>query len=492
MSRRTIQALILSAASFLLAAAVAWGVFGAMPQLEDEHANYFQAKVFASLRVTADTPRVSPEAFFIPFIVNHNDRLFGKYPPGYPLLLTWGVLIGQPWIINALAAAVSVFGVYLLGRDLFNEDVGLLAALLGAISPMFVLLNGSLLAHTTTLAEVTIFAWAFVRARRSTERRRLIFAVLAGLSIGWAAITRPWTAAAIGAPFALIALRDLFDHPRVHIRAYAVMLIGALLIASILPLYNTLTAGSPTANTYRLWWPYDSVGFGPGNGRGDEGHTWDKARLNFNLDFPELGVMLFGWPAVAGFALSWLPVLLGLGWPPHDKRDWLLIIPPVLLIAAHLAYWARGGSLYGPRYYAEAMPFLWIVAARGLIKLAAARWPRRLIFAALPLLIGYSAVFTIEPRLLDGADRYARLRVDVDRIAAARLKHALVFVRANYWIDYASLAWQNAVLLDASNVLFAYDYGPISNEAIQQACPGRRVYYYDRTQSVPLVAGRGP
>jgi 4-amino-4-deoxy-L-arabinose transferase-like glycosyltransferase len=490
MSRRTVQALILAVAAFLLATAVAWGVFGAMPQLEDEHANYFQARVFASLHVTAPAPRVHPEAFFIPFIINDQGRLFGKYPPGYPLLLTAGVLIGQPWIINALAAAVAVFGVYLLGRDLFNADTGLLAAALGAISPMFVLLNGSLLAHTTTLAELTIFAWAFVRARRSVERHRASLAALAGATIGWALITRPWTAVAIGAPFALLALRDLFDHPRLHVRIYGLMLIVALAVASILPIYNTLATGSPVTNTYRLWWPYDSIGFGPGTGRGDDGHTLDKARLNFELDFPDLGVTLFGWPVLAGFALSWLPVLLGIFVAPHDRRDWLLLLLPVLLIIAHLAYWARGDSLYGPRYYAEGLPFLWIVAARGLIKVSAARWPRRLIFVALPLFIVFSAVFVIEPRFIEGFDRYARLRVDVDRIDAAHLQQALVFVRANYWTDYASLAWQNAPGLDASPVLFAYDYGPVINEAIRQAYPGRRVYYYDRTQSVPLVAGR--
>jgi hypothetical protein len=41
-------------------------------------------------------------------------------------------------------------------------------------------------------------------------------------------------------------------------------------------------------------------------------------------------------------------------------------------------------------------------------------------------------------------------------------------------------------------VLFALDYGPLGNQALMQAFPDRKVYYYDRTQPIALVAGRQP
>ncbi len=490
MNRLNFKVLILCGATFILATAVAWGAFSAMPQLEDEQANLFQAKVFASGRITADEPPIESTSFFIPFIVHKDGRVFGKYPPGYPLVLAPGALIDQPWLINSIAAAVCVLGVYLLGRDLFDRDVGLLAAALGAISPMFVLLAGSLLAHTTMMAEVIFFAWAFVRARRSSEPHRIRFALFSGISIAWALITRPWTAVAIGTPLALIALYDLIRHPRQNFRVYAILLIAFSVIASIWPLFNAAAAGSPTTNAYTLWWPYDSIGFGPSVGRGDDGHTWDKAMLNFRLDFRLFGEVLLGWPIAGDVALSWLPVALGLVWPKHDKRDWALMIPAATLIAAHLAYWARGGSLYGPRYYAEGMPFLWIVAARGLIKFGSTTWTRRLIKVALPIFIACSLVFPIESRFLDSFERYRSQGVHVNRIAAANLHHALVFVHADIWTDYAGLAWQNAPELNDSDVLFAQDYGPFPDSQIIRAFPDRKVYYYDRRQSIPLVAAR--
>ena len=164
MTRRLLPVWVLSIAAFILATTMAWAVQGAMPQIEDEHANLFQAKVFASGRVTADESPVQPLAFYIPFIIHDNGHVFGKYTPGYPLLLALGALIDQPWLINALAAALSVWGVYLLGRDLFNHETGLLAAALGAVSPMAFMLSGTLLAHTSTLMALVFGTWGFVRA----------------------------------------------------------------------------------------------------------------------------------------------------------------------------------------------------------------------------------------------------------------------------------------------------------------------------------------
>jgi hypothetical protein len=490
MMRRTWPVWLLSIGAFLLAAAMAWGVLGAMPHLEDEHAYLFQAKVFASGRITADEVAVSPAAFYVPFIVHNNGRVFGKYTPGYPLLLALGALINQPWIINALAAALNVWGVYLLGRDLYDHNVGVLAAALGAVSPMALMLSGTLLAHTTTMTALTLGTWAFIRTRRSDELHRSRFAVWAGITIGWALIARPWTTVAISVPLALIALNDLFNHPHRYFKRYALMLAAFLLVASIWPLYNWLATGSPATNTYTLWWPYDRVGFGPGFGLPASGHTWVRAVQNLNVDFPDLGVTLLGWPSIGSVSLAWVIVLLGLTWPDHNRRDWALLIPPTLLVIAHLAYWARGGGLFGPRYYAEGLPFLWIIAARGLIKLSATTWPRRVVQQALLLLLVYNIVFTIEPRLRQGLVQYGRERLQLDRIAAAHLNNALVFVRVAIWSDYAGLAWQNAPVLADSPVLFALDYGPLGNQALMQAFPQRKVYYYDRAQSIPLVAGR--
>jgi hypothetical protein len=241
---------------------------------------------------------------------------------------------------------------------------------------------------------------------------------------------------------------------------------------------------------YALWWSIDRLGFGPGIGVSPGGHSLQNGLINFRLDFPGFVPALLGWPSLIGVSLAWLPILAGLLWPPLSKREWALMLPPLVLIAAQVLYWARGSSFYGPRYYAEAMPFLWIIAARGLIKACAQRWLRRLAYIALPVLIAWDIVYMIEPRFIEGFNQYRAARHDLEVVQQANLQHALVFVYAEQWKKYADLGWLNSPTLDQGDVIFAYDLNPLINGEVIRAYPDRKVYYYDGQQSIPLVASR--
>ncbi|HQN04226.1 MAG TPA: hypothetical protein PK174_02295, partial [Anaerolineaceae bacterium] len=148
------------------------GVFDAVPHLEDEHAYFFQAKLFASGQVTRALPPSAP-SFGLPFVVEYNGRQFSKYTPGFSLVLALGVLLRLPWIINPLLAGAGIFAVFLLARELFDEKTALLAAALGVISPMYMLLAGSLLSHTLSLVLLTFFAWSFIRLHRVEPAKRM-------------------------------------------------------------------------------------------------------------------------------------------------------------------------------------------------------------------------------------------------------------------------------------------------------------------------------
>ena len=483
---RSSQAIaVLCVASFLLSAAVAWGVFEAVPRLEDEHINLYQARVFASGRITQPAP-AHAEAFFVPFQVNHQGQIFGKYPPGYSLLLAIGVLIGQPWVVNALAAALGLLGVYLLAKDLFDADTGLLAAALAAVSPMYIMLSGTLLSHASNLTILVFFAWAFLRAVRRGGSRRYRYAWLAGGLMGLALTIRPWTALGVGLPFAVAALVIFIQDPRPTFPVFTRMALAFFVAGSLWPIYNLVATGSPLTNTYQLYWPYDTVGFGPH--RGPNGHDLVKAWRNLNHDLPYLAETLLGWPGVHGVSLTWLAIGLGLLWPPWKKSEGLLLLPAITLTAAQLAYWAPGGGLYGARYHAEAAPFLWILAARGLLKLGRRRLPRVLIKVALPAVIAWGIFFSLRPRFGEGRDLYDISREDARTIQAAELTDALVFVRTEVWTDYARLSWLNEPSIDDSDVIFAQDLGPRWTRAVARAYPDRSVYRYDRHAAKPLVA----
>jgi hypothetical protein len=497
---RPFQAAVLCLAAFGMAAAVAWNVFEAMPHLEDEFANFFQAEVFARGEAAAPAPP-SRDAFFIPFVIVRNGLWFGKYTPGYPLLLALGVLLGAPWIVNALASALALAGLFLLGRDLFGADAGLLAAALGAISPSFVILSGSLLPHPVTMAELVFFVWALLRARRSGGPRAVGFSLLAGALLGLAVLARPWTALGISVPFIGLALidlgravlggiadrRDILKNPlpnagrsglRPYIRTYFPLVAICLCVCTLLPLYNFAVTGSPFTNTYTLWWPYDRIGFGAGIGQ--LGHnTLSLSLINAERDLSAFETALAGWPAPLGFPLVVLPLALGLLLVPRSRYDFLLLLPPLCLIAAYFAYWARAGEFYGGRYYSEGMPFLWLLAARGLLKFSAGRsagkWRLRLTRAVLPAFLVWSLAFQILPRFETGRGLYGISRENI--AATSALHNALVFIRIRSWTDYASFSWLNSPLLDG-DVIFARDTGSDRNAQIIKEFPGREVYYY--------------
>lgn len=484
----TLKITILCLASFLAATAVAWGVFDAIPHLEDEQANIFQARLFASGQVTRPVPPAAG-VFYTPFVIDMHGHQFSKYPPGYSLALAAGILLGQPWLVNALAAALGILGVYLLGRDLFGEQAGMLAAALGVVSPTYLMLSGTYLPHTFSLTLLVWFAWAFFRARKPGDAHRRTFALLAGALVGWAFITRPWTAGGIAAPFAVLAVVDFLRSPRRHFFTAFTMLLAFSAVATIWLAYNHITSGSALTNLYTLVWPYDRVGMGAEYGNG--GYSLIRALANFRLDFPQFSQMTLGWPSIELLPIMWVVVILALLLLPRTAHDFFLLLPPAALIGFHFFYWAHSGGLYGPRYYSEGMPFLWLLAARGLIKISARPITAALVKLALPVMMLWGVFFLDVPSFNQGRHLYGIDGHDVQVVRQANLHNAMVFVETQYWTDYANLAWMNPARLEQGDVIFARDGGTTVNEWVLSNYPGRQVYFYSRYRQHPLTDSSG-
>lgn len=468
---------------FILALAatlsITWGVFEAMPHIEDEFANYFQAQVFASGQLWAASPP-HPDSFFIPFVIDLNGRRFAKYPPGFAAALALGVRAGVHWLVNPLIGALTLVVLYAIGRNLFDAETGLLAAMLGMLSPMFLGLSSTLLAHPLTALCLLIFTWAYFTCL-SPAARRLPPAIAGGLALGWAALTRPYTALAYALPFAVMTICQLGQtRHRSQFAAFALMGLTAVAIAALLPLYGHALTGRYTVDLYTLFWPYDRLGFGLGHGHAPEGHTLTKALNHAAVDLGDLLTKLLGWPY-----LSWLPVLLGLGLPPRRRDEWKLVLPFGAIGIAQLAYWVPGSGLYGPRYYYEAVPLLWLLAARGLSKLWQALANRARLQKAMALaLAGLIAINTfgvLPPLFQFWHGLYGITAAPRQQIARSNIHNALIFVRiTQHWGDYNELAWTNTVSLDG-DIVFASDEGTDANAAVMAAYPHRRVLYWDGT-----------
>src|SRR5689334_9252818 len=190
--------LVLILFSMGMSAFISQQTFERLPHLEDEVAYLWEAKLLARGQAVMESP--SPRrAFWQPFVVDLGNNRFGKYTLGWPLILTLGVLIGQPWLVNALLSGLSVFLVYRLGLEIFDPDVGVIAAALTAFSPMALLLNGTLMGHTAALFTTLLFMFAYWRMEKGQHRLR--WAAIAGISLGFCVINRPLEGLALSAPF---------------------------------------------------------------------------------------------------------------------------------------------------------------------------------------------------------------------------------------------------------------------------------------------------
>ncbi len=469
---------ILCLIGFIVSGLIADLVFEQVPHIEDEVAYFFQAQVFAGGHLYARAP-FHANCFFAPFVLDHQGRRFGKYPPGWPALLAVGVRLGQPWWVNAACTALIIALTFRLGQEMLPRRVGLWAAALAVASPFLLLLSGSLMSHVACLLCLTAFLWCFRRSCAGAGAVTSLWPWAAGLALGGGFAIRPFTAVSLGLPAILYAVWRWLRYGewrRVWLMAW-----GFIPLALTVPLFNAIWTGDPLLSPYVLFWPYDRLGFGPGHGPTPQGNTIWLGLGETLLGLGRLANHLHGWPS-----LSLAAIILGfLGKP---RRFWpvFCLLSALSLILGYALYWTQG-DLFGPRYYAEAMSLLFILSADGMAQIAA--WVRR-------RGLWYQHAWRLGLGLLIAIDLLVYLPIQFSRyhglfgitagpktlLQQAHLEQGLVIVRHSAhdphgWKDYAVAFTLNTPNLDG-HVVYASDCGPLI-PTLLQAFPQRPVYEFD-------------
>jgi 4-amino-4-deoxy-L-arabinose transferase-like glycosyltransferase len=484
-----------AALAVLTTAASLWigrSVFDDLPHVEDEFAYLWQAEVMAGGRIALASPP-EPEAFLVPFVVDHEGMRFGKYPPGWPAALALGAAAHAPFAVNPILAGIAVWLTYVLGRRLAGVLAGLLAALLTATSPMVLMLAGTLMPHMLSLVMALgwMLAWFDLFLRRpggaiDAKARRVRIAA-AGAAMGLLALTRPWTAVAVALPFVAHAIFLLVRHRRRFLMDIVSIALMALGVGLILQLWQWALTGDPWLNPYTLYWPYDRLGFGPGIGPLPGGHTLSQGWINTQVGLYAWQHDLFGWPY-----LSWIFVPVGL-WALRRRTDaWLLLAVFPSLVVAHLAYWV-GAWLLGPRYFVEAVPGLAAISAAGMVWAGAwvedrarrARIRRMGVAAIVLILFLVNLVFYLPARVGGLHGLFGISRSPLEAFEAVDPGAAVVIVHRNpYWHGYGNLLTLTPPFR-RSGLKLIYDQGPAIDARAAANFPGLPVYHY-----YPDEAGR--
>jgi hypothetical protein len=492
--------LLICAAAFFLAALISQGIFERTPHVEDEAAYLFQAQVLAQGRLKVPTPPY-PASYWSPFVLDFQGQRFGKYPPGYPLLLSLGVRAGEPWIVNALLASLTLWVLAYAGRAIYSPAAGLLAAALGLTVPVFLAMSGTLLSHPTSLFFTTVFLWAFASLiQRTATSSRWGYAIVAGLALGCLFITRPFDAIGVSLPFALYLLVRCLRTDRDLIR-YGVAIVAIVIAFGLLLLAYWYSLAGTIGNPYTVLWPYDRPGFGPNFG--PEGYTLATGLHYLHDNLRDLANGFLGWPGYLNLLFALLPFILR----PRDRWNYLLLASCLSLVALHVTYWYYGGRDAGfPRYYFAALPMLLLLTAYG-IELAASAL-RRLVLhgesasdtnlpvtnspiTSLPIyliLIGlvlYNALVFLPPNLNAFRGKSGITAAPLRVVQEAGATDAIVFVTGvDHWYDFAVFFSANSPTLD-SDVVYAIYHNLPQAKAVKDLYRNRDCYVQSDTRLRP-------
>lgn len=471
-------------------------VFEDLPHLEDEFANLWEAEVMARGRIALPSPP-EPESFLVPFVVDHQGLRFGKYPPGWPAGLAIGAFFGGAYWLNPILAGLAVWLTYRLGSRLAGRWGGVLAAFLVATSPMILMLSSNLMPHMLTVVLTLGFslAWFDLFLSRggdpipSPATKRTLLVLVAGVALGLMAITRPLTALAVAVPFGIHALVLLVRGAPALQRDLTGIAGTALLVGLLLPAWQWVLTGSPWTNPYTLLWPGDRIGFGPGIGVLEGGHTLRQGWINTRHSLRAWQHDLFGWPFV-----SWIFIPLGLWASRRRAEAWIGAGIFASLVTCYLAYWV-GSSLLGPRYFVEALPALASLSAVGMVWLGgwarASGRTRRLAVTALVTILVAGNILGYLPRRLGGLrGLFGITRAGLESFERVNPGKAIVIVRRNpYWHGYGNLLTLTAPFAE-SDLLLIYERGPEVDPAVIDLFPDLPAYRYDPAEPGVLRGAR--
>lgn len=470
----------------LISASISSVVFERVPHVSDSVSYLIQAKYFSAGKLYLPAPP-DAAAFGYEKLYDDGSKWWAYGFPGWPAVLSLGVLAGAPWLVNPIIGALTILFSYSLIRRLYDQNLAVIVVLLLAVSPWFLFMSATFMSHPSTLLWTVV---ALLSIEKERQRRHGLWGCLGGVSMGALLLTRPFEAVLLGP---VILLWCLWPFPsRLSWRGLMGMGLAGLMVAGLIFPYNHAITGSftePPHNKYvaKLWYPgADRLGFGPEIGNvnwphldAHPGHGLVDVLMNTHLNSFMANWDLFGWSfgslAFALLALFWRRVKRA------DKMFWWFIGS---IIAGHSLYWFSGGPDFGARYWYQILLPLVVLTGRGITELQN-RWsevrgagtdtPRIFAFLAAACLI--SLINFVPWRILDKYHNFWGIRAEMARFAGQQnFGHALVFVRAADEVDYVSALVLNPPTLDSRGTLYVRDLGPESRAAIAKHFPDRPVW----------------
>ncbi|WP_277541213.1 DUF7846 domain-containing protein [Haloarcula laminariae] len=317
------------------------------------------------------------------FFVESGRGLYSKYTPPTAAVFAVGKLLGGYRIALGLVATGALAGTYHTVREVFDARTGVVASVLMLASPLFVVEASVFLSYVPAMCWNLTFAASYLHADRTGSRRT---AALAGLAVGVAFFTRPYTAVLFAVPFILHALWSLRGRERPVVERVGLTALFGLAGVAVTLGYNVVMTGDPLVFPYQAFAPLDGLGFGYREIAGHSETFTPSLSLRANAEV----LWLFATEWVVAGPLGVLAALVGLRTVRRrgfDDRQLALAGVGLSVPLGNLLFWGNFNilgeladptdglvSFFGPYYHTDLLVPVVAFGAVGLF--SAVEWVR--------------------------------------------------------------------------------------------------------------------
>lgn len=359
-----LSALVFTGSGTLFAYYVAEGI----PHVVDSVIYATQAKILMAGGLTDASPGVELVALERRLMVGV-EGLYGKYPIGWPMVLSLFMLIDAGWFANVFLVLANAVLTGVIAHRILSREIAVLSVMLMLLSGFSIISSAEWLSHIATsfwlLLFYLMYEFAFIDAglrEKSFDQRFLLFSILCGLALFMAVLTRQFDALVFSIPVMAHAFVTLLRDPKRNAVLLApVALVGACALGVLLyvnkhQIGNLFTTGYGAGYLDQLLNMMTNAATKPVD-----------YLLWFQQSLHEVNLMWF-----AGVGVFLPLVVMGWMYPPiRTRRTSLFLACSGGILLAYVFATIRGISWYGPRWYLPLLPAFSILAAAGIMQLIA-------------------------------------------------------------------------------------------------------------------------